>query len=574
MINLKAALREDLEAGLGAAVKAGELTMPEGFSISIERAEVAERGDYASPMALALAKVNGKPPMEIVEIVARHMPKKEYVRSLAAAPPGFLNIWIDEHWLARRLDNVLAEELLLDVQVGRGKSANLEFISANPTGPLTLGNVRTAFSADTLANVLDKVGYNVTREYYINDGGGQTRRLGESILRRILQQQGVDVEFSEDLYQGEYIVSLAGMIAEKWAENEGKKFSEKDLEDDELVERISEEGVELCLALIRSIVRDDLRIEFDVWTSEKKIRESGVIERALEQLKEKGQTYEKEGAVWLKSSAFGDSEDRVLVKKDGQYAYLAPDIGYHEDKFERGFDIIMTFLGADHQGYIPRLKAAMKALGHDTEKLHFEVAQWLGLKKDGNVFKPSKRKGHVYGPGDLMAEIGYDAARFLLVQHSLSSHMELDLDLAKERSERNPVYYVQYAYVRLQSILRKAKEQGHIEGAVGVRAAGELAQHAGGAVGALSLPTEIALVKEMYRLPEVVVDIARTWEVHRLAFYAHELARLTHAFYTEVPVLSAKDPEEREARLQLVAAAQKVLEEVLDMLGISKPDIM
>lgn len=574
MINLKAALRADLEVGVVAAVVAKELVVPEDFTMVVERSEVPERGDYASPVALALTKSSGKSPMEIVEIVAKYMPKKEYVRSLEAAAPGFLNIWIDEHWLARRLDNVLTEELFLDVQVGRGMSANLEFISANPTGPLTLGNVRTAFAADTLANVLGKLGYNVTREYYINDGGMQTRRLGESVLRRILQQQGVTIDFAEELYQGEYIYSLANIIAEKWRENEGKVFGVADLEDEAVVKRFSEEAVELCLALIRGIIRDDLRITFDVWTSEKKIRDSGVIEKALKILEERGQSYEKEGAVWLKSAQFGDSEDRVLVKKDGEYAYLAPDIGYHEDKFERGFDIIMTFLGADHQGYIPRLKAAMAALGHDTDKLRFQVAQWLGLKKDGVAFKPSKRKGHVYGPGDLIAEIGYDAARFLLVQHSLSSHMELDLDLAKERSERNPVYYVQYAFVRLQSILRKAKETGELEGAVEPEVTADLVQQTAGLAGVLRLPAEIALIKEMFRLPEVMVDIAGTYEVHHLAFYAHELARLIHAFYTEVPVLTAKASEEREARLQVVAAAQKVLKEVLDMLGISKPDIM
>lgn len=571
MINLKQTLAQDISEGIIAAQKAGELTAPEKHPmVVVDHAEKPAHGDYASPIALALTKQVKKPPMEIVEIIAKHMPKKEYISELQAAAPGFLNIWINESWLASRVDDIIEEDICADIRAGEGTLVNLEFISANPTGPLTLGNARTAFSADTLGNVLDCAGYNVTREYYINDAGSQIRRLGESVLRRILQIQGHEVEFPEDLYQGEYIHAIADTVAEKLKENEGKVFSEEDLGNEELITRISTEAMEMCLSMIKKIIHDDLKIHFDVWTSERALRKSGLIERALDVLREKKLTYEKDGAQYLKTTEFGDDQDRVLVKQDGEYAYIAPDIGYHLGKYERKFDVIFTFLGADHQGHVPKLRAAMQALGQDTDKLHFVVAQWMALVKSGQPFKPSKRKGYVYGPQELIAEIGYDAARFFMVQHNLSSHMELDLDIAKERSERNPVYYVQYAYVRLQSILRKAKERGLIDSIDDTTLS---TQHSKTGV-RLTDAAEFALMRQMYRLPEVVTEIAHTFEIHRLAYYATDLAKAVHVFYKQVPVLSLEEEGDIRDRLQLILAARKVLGQTLDLLGINKPDVM
>ncbi|MEX1112111.1 MAG: arginine--tRNA ligase [Candidatus Andersenbacteria bacterium] len=567
MINLKTTLAQDVTEGLQAAMAAGDLPeVDEMPTVVVSHSDRAGQGDYASPIALSLTKLAKKPPLEIVEAIAKHMPKKEYIGAIEAAAPGFLNVWISEAWLSARVDNIATEHLCDDIEVGAGRMVNLEFISANPTGPLTLGNARTAFSVDTLGNVMQCAGFNVIREYYFNDAGGQIRRLGESVLRRILQEQGETIEFPEELYQGEYIKDLGDTITEEWKENEGKTFSVQDLEDDAVLGHVSHRAMTKMLERIKRTITDDLHIQFDIWTSEQQIRDSGAIDEALEKLDGAGKTYEKDGALWFKTTDYGEEKDKVLVKKDGEYAYIMPDIGYHQDKFNRKYDHIFTFIGADHQAQMPKVKAAMEALGNDVSKLHFVVAQWMALKKDGKEFKPSKRKGHVYGPQDLIKEIGYDAARYFMVQHSLSSHMELDLDLAKERSERNPVYYVQYAYVRLQSILRKAKEQGLINDIDGTV---PLAQQV-----VLTEPAEFALLRIMYRLPEVVVDITASFEVQPLAYYSHDLARAVHAFYGEVPVMAAQDPTVIKNRLQLVFAARNVLRQTLDLLGISKPEVM
>lgn len=563
MLNLKKALAEDIAVGL----KEAGISLPENMQeVPVEHPQQNDMGDYASPIALALAKSTGKNPMTLIEEIAAHMPKKEYIGKLEAAAPGFLNIWISSQWLASKIDDIIEQDVCADCNVGGGEHINLEFISANPTGPLTLGNARTAFSADTLANILECAGFNVTREYYINDAGNQIRKLGESVLRRALQIQGENVEFAENLYQGAYVQDIAKEIIEQWKENEGRTFTAADLEDEKLLAAISRESMEKCLAAIKKIVHDDLKIHMDVWTSEEAVRKSGKVEEVLQTLRDKNLTYTKDGAEYLKTTEWGDEEDRVLVKKSGEYAYIAPDIAYHQHKFDRKFDRIFTFLGADHQGHVPKLMGAMQALGNDTDKLSFVVAQWLSIVREGKPVKLSKRAGRVFGPQDLIEEIGYDAARFFLVQHALSSHMTLDLSVAKEKSERNPVYYIQYAYVRLQSILRKAKEQGVIE-QVGkeIPTPDELL---------LNEVTEFNLLRAMFGLPEIIEDVVTTFDAHDLAYYAQELARAVHQFYRDVPVLVSKDKNVVLSRLQLVQAASRVLGQTLDLLGISKPDVM
>jgi arginyl-tRNA synthetase len=563
MLNLKEALAADIRVGIAAAFPAVDV---DSLTVPINRPDNSEHGDYASPVALALTKQAGKPPMAVVEEIAKHMPKKEYIGRLTAAAPGFLNVRLNPSWLTARLDDVVEADIGAEIKTGEGKSANLEFISANPTGPLTLGNIRTAFSVDTLGNVLECAGYDVTREYYFNDAGAQVKKLGESVLRRYLIAQGHELEYPEDLYQGEYITEVAQQVAEKLKEDEGKDLSAADLTDEAVLARVSREAVTILLSEIKRMIREDLKISFDVWTSEEELRRDGTVAGAIEALREKGYIYQKDGAEYLKTSVFGDDQDRVVVKSDGEYAYIAPDIGYHRSKYERGFDEIFTFVGADHQGHLPKLTAAMKILDYDTGRLHLVAAQWLRVVRDGKPVKLSKRAGQIVTPADLIAEVGYDAARFFMVQHSLTGHMDFDLDLAKERSERNPVYYVQYAYVRLQSILRRAQQQGALK---------DVSQP-------LTLPArpalthtfELDLMRQLYRLPEVIADIATTFEVHQLAYYALDLARAVHVFYRNVPVLAADDTQLVASRLQLVLAARTVLEETLDLLGLSKPDVM
>lgn len=567
MINLSQALAQDIKAALSKAQATGDLPAAEVLPhVEVGPTDDASHGDYASPLALLLSKPFKMAPMKIIEVIVAHMEKREYVGKIEAAAPGFLNIWLNPGWYSARLDDILEQDICSEIQVGQGRSVNMEFISANPTGPLTLGNVRTAFSADTLGNVLEHAGFNVTREYYINDAGGQIRTLGESVLRRILLSQGEKIEFGETLYQGEYITTLGEQIAEQLRENEGKEYTVSDLENPEVVAAVSRQAKDMLLTDIKHTIEQDLHITFDVWLSEQYLRDEGVVAKALEKLRAGKKTYMKEGAEFLKTSEYGDDQDRVVVKKDGQYAYIAPDIAYHQYKYDRGFDLIFTFLGADHQGHIPKLKAAMAALGNDLTKLHFVVAQWVRFIRGGEAIGLSKRKGQIFTPKELIDEVGYDAARWFMVAHSLSSHMDFDIDLAKEKSERNPVYYVQYAFVRLQSILRRAKETGILmkSGTEEVLTVKPLLTHT----------CELTLMRLMYRFPEVVAGIAASFAIHQLTQYAQELAAAIHIFYKQVPVLAVEDEAMRFSRLQLVMAASKVLSETLDLLGVSKPEVM
>ncbi len=568
IINLKKALTEDVTLGLKAANekygwKIDKTDLP---TVIVTHSQGAGRGDYASPVALSLAKKTGLNPMEVVEKIAEQMLKKEYVGKLEAAAPGFLNIWINPGWMTARLDDMIEQNMCGLTGERQAKRYNLEFISANPTGPITLGNARTAFSVDTLGRVLECAGDVVVREYYINDGGEQVRKLGESVLRRILQAQGEKVEYPEEMYQGEYIKDVGAVLAEQLREDEGKEYEPGDLDNAEVIGSVGDKAAAMLMNKIKQMITDALRIKFDVWTSEKTLRASGKVDAVRKLLEEKGALYEKEGAVYLKTTTQGDSEDRIFVKSNGAYAYIAPDVAYHVDKYERGFDEIFTFVGADHQGHGPKLAAALKMAGFDTNKLHVVAAQWMQMVQGGKSVKLSKRKGVLYTPAELIDEVGYDAARFFMVQHALTTHMEFDLDLAKERSERNPVYYVQYAYVRIQSILRRAKEGGLVEGiGEGVR----LSSHS-----KLTYEHELEVLRRMYEFREVVDDIAETLEVHRLPYYAVELARSVHAFYRNVPVLAEENEEVRRGRLQLVLGARKVLGQTLDLLGISKPEVM
>ena len=566
MINIRRELVSDITQALESAKKAGLILDDATIKVVVKRAENTKHGHYASPIALSLTKSAKKPPMEIIEVLVKYMPKREYIRKTEGAAPGFLNITIDDTYLASRIDDLPQEDICSACTIGNNKTINMEFISANPTGPLTLGNARTAFSADTLGNVMECAGYNVIREYYINDSGEQIARLGESVLRRILQQEGLDVEFPEDLYQGAYISEIAKTIAEEYKETSGKKFELVDLENSELRSEISANAMQICLAAIKKTIADDLHITFDVWTSEQSVRGSGEIEQSIGKLKEKDLMYEKDGAQFLKTTQFGDEKDRVMIKKDGAYAYITPDVAYHQGKFDRKFDLLFTYLGADHQGHIPKLQAALKALGNDTSKLHMIVAQWLEIIRGGKQVALSKRKGNIYSLKDLIDEIGYDAARFFMIHHALEGHMVLDIDVAKEKSDANPVYYVQYAYVRLEAILRKAKVQGIIP-------LGEIRAEISSRV-TISHISERDLALQLFAFPEVVEDIATSFSVHQLAHYAYDLARAINAFYRDIQVLNEPDTTLRASRLQMVVAARNVLGKVIDLLGINKPDVM
>ncbi|MDA1168984.1 MAG: arginine--tRNA ligase [bacterium] len=567
MVNIQRELIADIREALESAIKDGALVFDMGnVPIVVKRTEDALHGHYSSPLSLALAKIAQKSPLEIAGIISTHMPKREYIDKVEVAAPGFLNITIQDTYLASRLDNLPNDDFRSACNVGNNKTINMEFISANPTGPLTLGNARTAFSADTLGSVMEYAGYNVIREYYINDAGEQIQKLGESVLRRILEQQGLTVDFAEDLYQGEYIIDIAKNIAEEYTEEKGKTFQVSDLDNVELLAEISTKAMHRCLAAIKQTIHNDLHIDFDVWTSERQVRESGEIEKVIGRLKEKNLMYEKDGAQFIKTTEFGDDKDRVMIKANGAYAYITPDVAYHQLKFDREFDMIFTYLGADHQGHIPKLKAALEALGNDTKKLHMIVAQWLEIVQGGKQVALSKRRGNVYSLKELIDEIGYDAARFFMIEHALESHMVLDLDVAKEKSDANPVYYVQYAYVRLEAIIRKAK----VSGVIPYR---EVADEVPPRV-TITHQSERELALQLFAFPEVIESIASSFGVHQLARYAYDLARAVNAFYRDVQVLNGEDEATIKSRLQIVVAAHAILGNVIDLLGISKPDVM
>lgn len=577
MLNLNKEICSDIKEGIKAAMAAGDLALSASETKVIVEASSdkgasrlreteTHRGDYASAVALAMTKQVGKPPMEIVKIIAEHMPKKEYIGRMKAAAPGYLNIWLNPGWMTARLNNLIQDNVCDTVKVGVGKSVNLEFISANPTGPLTLGNVRSAFSVDTLGKVLQCAGFNVTREYYFNDTGAQVKKLGESIIRRILQQKGEKIDYREGLYQGDYIMELGKEVAEGLKENENRELTAADITDDKTVDQVGGIAATRLIGDIKKTIAEDLKIEFDVWTSEEELRQKGKVAAVVEKLKKSDKVYKKEGAWYLKTTAYGDSEDRVVIKSDGEYAYIAPDIAYHQDKYDRGFDEIFTFVGADHQGHLPKVKAAMEALGNDVNTLHQITSQWLRVIKDGKPVKLSKRAGQIVTPKDLIEEVGYDATRFFMVQHALNTHMDFDIGIAKERSERNPVYYVQYAYVRLQSILRQAKERGVIN------EVGEVFDLSNSP--ALTHVQELNLIRQLYRLPEVIAAVAERFEVHDLPYFAMELAKAVHVFYKHVPVLAGDDQELIKNRLQLVLATREVMGKTLDLIGVGKPDVM
>ncbi len=565
MLNIKETLAKDIKEGIRAAIAAGDLSAGDLEEVVVTRSAGEGHGDYSSAVALAWAKEAGKPPVDIVKVVAGHMPKREYIGRITAAKPGFLNVWLNVGWLTARLDNVLDGDICQVLPEEDSRQVNLEFISANPTGPLTLGNVRTAFSADTLGRVLECAGYGVTREYYINDYGGQIKRLGESVMRRALEEAGAKVEFGEDLYQGDYIKDVSARVVEKRRENRGEEVKLDDLEDAGKVEEMGRLAAEFLLMGIKRMVEKELKIKFDVWTSERKLREAGVVDQAMGKLKAKDLVYAKEGAQYLKLDD-PEVEDPVLVKGDDEYTYLVPDIANHLNKFAREYDKILTYVGADHKTHGDRIKLAMGKLDQPVERLEFMLAQWMGVIRGGEKIKMSKRAGKLYSPTELLGEIGYDAARFFMVKQALSSHMDLDIDLARERSERNPVYYVQYAYVRLQSILRQAKQRGVID-EVGMKV--DLSDNP-----RLTQTTELDLIKQLYRFPEEIADITKTYEVQGLAYFGQDVAKAVHVFYRHVRVLDADDEKVVMSRLQLVLAARAVLGKVLDLLGISKPDVM
>jgi len=523
-----------------------QVAIPE---IVLERPQNPEHGDYASTLALKLARAARMNPLEIAESLVSLIQLPREIERVAVAPPGFINFSLRNDWLTAQVEEIITKgQDYGDVDLGTGIRVQVEFVSVNPTGPLHVGHGRGAILGSTLANVLTASGYEVVKEYYINDAGSQMDAFYRSLYARYLQALGREAPMPAEGYFGDYMIDIAKEIVAE----EGERLVDAP-------EELGRIGVAKVLDSIRSDL-ELLGVSFDVWFSERSLFEHGQYDRAMALLREKGYITEKEGATWFSSTALGEDKDNVLVRSDGSPTYFATDIAYHYHKFiERGFDKVVNIWGADHQGHVSRMKAAVGAMGIDPERLQIIISQMVTLKRGDAVLRASKRTGEMITLRELVEEVGPDACRFFFLSRSADSQMDFDLELAKRQSAENPVYYVQYAHARLSSILRVAQERG-----IDYRA---------GDVLLLTSEPELTLIRKMLQLPEVVEMVARTLEPHHLSYYALDMATIFHNFYEKCRVISG-DEALTKARLKLVEAARIVLAKALDLMGMAAPERM
>lgn len=507
-------------------------------------------GEYTTNVAMRLAPIVKESPKEIAEKVVSFLGKIPGVEKMQVAGPGYVNFFLTEASLKLQTKKILKEKKAYGAStIGKGKRYNVEFISANPTGPLTLGNGRGAFMGDTLANVLKLCGYSVTREYYVNDMGNQVNILAESVLRRYWQSQGIKIDFPDYCYKGQYVDEIAKTLYLP-NYNLGKTSLE------EVRDKIKDRILKKMLADIQRFVKKKLHITFNKWFSEKSLYSTGKVKKILDTFRSLGLIYDKDGAVWMRTQRFGDEKDRVLIRSNGDATYFLPDAAYHHDKFsKRKFDYVINFIGADHAGYVSRMYAAMKALGHEN-KLDLIVFQLVRLLSQGKEVRMSKRSGMFVTFEELIDEVGLDASRYFFLMHAADTHMDFDLDLAKKQSRENPVYYVQYAHARICSILRKAK---------GMKLRTTPAKEP------LHLSSR-KLIAKLLQWPEVIEEIAHTHATQKLPTYAHECATLFHEFYTNVRVI--ENGTIQGGAYELVQASKIVIANALGVMGIFSPEKM
>ena len=514
----------------------------------IEVPKNKENGDFSSNVAMRLAKTLKDNPVNIANKIKDAIDYSDKIEKIEVANPGFINIYLKDEYVFSGISNVINDgDNYGKCNVGKGKKIDIEFVSANPTGILHLGTARGAAYGSNLANIMSFAGYNVTKEYYINDAGNQINNLGISIKERYKGLCGKEENMPEDGYYGNEIIDIAKMI---YDENKDTKLNED-------LEYFKEIGVSYLL----NIIKNDLSsfgVTFDVWTSEKAIRAKGRIEESLKILHEKGLTYESDDALWLKTTVYGDDKDRVLIKKDKSYTYLVPDIAYHLDKFDRGFDYLIDVFGADHHSYVSRLKASIEALGYDKDKLEVRLLQMVRLLKDGNVVKMSKRTGGNITISELVDEVGCDCARYFFAERSLDGQMDFDISLALKKSNENPFYYVGYAHARICSILSEAKNKG------------------------LKINTNInnitdmdskTLMLKVYEFMEVVKTSAMKKEPHLITNYVYELASLFHNYYGKHRILT-DDVKKTEQYLGLIKTVEITIKNALNLIGVKAPDKM
>lgn len=557
---MKRALTETVKEAFGKAVEAGDLSSDgagiDALDFTVERPAQEEHGDFSTNLAMVSAAVQKMPPRRIAEALSRQIGDEHpIIDRVEIAGPGFLNFFLRPAYLREQFLEAAKEgENFGRSQVGRGKRVQVEFVSANPTGPLHIGHGRGAAVGDSLSRILIYSGYLIEKEYYINDAGNQIETLGRSVYLRYQEAAGKDIEYPEGCYQGRYITDLAEVIyAEAGA-------SHLDRDEDAVLEEFGGRAAQSILARIREDLKD-FNVEFDVWFSERSLFDSGEVSRSIEALKSKNEVYEEDGAHWLRSSAYEDEKDRVIVRQDGRPTYLASDVAYHRNKFERGFDTVINIWGADHHGYIPRISAVVRMLGRPAEDFQVLLVQLVSLTRGGQPVAMSTRQGQYVELSEVVREVGTDAARFFLLMRRSDSQLEFDLDLAKEQSSENPVYYVQYAHARVCSVLREAEKQGV---QIPPPGPGEVD------LSPLTLPEERALILRLLRFPEIVESAALSLEPHRLTHYLMDLAAIFHNYYRHYRFIS-DDAALNAARLFLVDFFGMVVRQALGLLGISAP---
>jgi arginyl-tRNA synthetase len=545
-------------------------------SLGIEEKEIDEKlrfeeprneafGDFATSVALSFAKELKSNPRTIAEKIVNNLKyDPELIEKISIDGPGFINIKLTKKFFVTELERILNEgEIYGKLEKGAGKRVNVEYVSANPTGLLHLGHGRNACIGDSIANLYSWLGYEVTREYYFNNAGRQMQNLARSIFARYRQLLGdVDYPFPEDGYFGDYIKEIATEIVEKFR----NKFAD---ENEENLDFCKKYGENWCFEKIRATL-DKLNIHHDVFYNEDSLYTEGKVDEVIRLLREKGLVYEKDGAVWLALTKLGLSEDRVIVKSTGEATYRLPDIAYHREKFLRGFDLIVDVFGSDHIATVPDVIAGLKALGFDTNKVKVVFHQFVTLMENGVQVKMSKRSGKSYTLDELISEVGADVVRFFFLMRSVSTHLEFDLGLAREQSEKNPVFYLQYAHARLCSILDTAKERGiELEGLINAT----ISQNSTAIAECLTMPQEIKLIKLQRRFPEVIEVAAEKFEPQILADYLYDVATAFHTFYHDCRIIGSPEPI-LSTRLKLAKVTQRILRNGLAILGVSAPTRM
>ena len=513
--------------------------------IIIERSKDSSHGDYATNAAMKLCRLFSKNPREVASLLIENI-DLEGIDKIEIAGPGFINFFMKNDSLQPIVRKIIEEKESFGKAPRNGQKVNVEFVSANPTGILHVGTARGAAVGDSLARLLDASGYDVTKEYYINDAGNQITNLGLSIQARYMNLFGIEKEVPQDGYNGQDIYDIAKQLKEEYGDSLLKM--------DNALEFFKEKGMKIELDRII----EDLqlfRVKHDVFSSEKAIRSNGAVEKELEFLNK--YTYQEEGATILKTTAFLDDKDRVIVKSNGDYTYFLPDIVYHVNKLSRKFDLLIDILGADHHGYINRMKSALMMHGYSKDILDIELVQMVRFLKNGQEFKASKRSGDAITLRDVCEEVGVDAMRYFFAMRAPSSHLDFDMDLAKEQSSSNPVYYAQYAHARLCSILQQGKDiELDLEAKM------------------LQKPSEMALLKHLADFPNVIMDATKERAPYKITNYIHDLAELVHGFYTECRVIDKDNLDVSSSRLALCLASKQVMKNALDLIGVSAPEHM